>query len=367
MKKMLYVSPILIDKNNLDGVGKKVFLHANSFASYFDTDIAYNTKECFVIENINSNTIKKNNSKLKINRNIVLCETMKLEKQYDYCYIRYPKADPLLLHLLKVLKNKKTKIVLEIPTYPYDNSHIRSLSEFAIKTVDFFYRNSLKKYVDRIITYSDDNEIFGIKTIKTVNGIEFNESTIVTSKCNDIINLVAVSSMYIINGYERIIEGLREYRGKKEVIFHLVGDGPEIKKYKKIVLEYNLENKVKFYGNKIGQELETIYKEMNIGVNSLAIHRQNLKKESTLKSREYVSHGLPVISSTSIDALNKEGNKKYVYLVNQNEESVDIEKIVEWYTNLCVYKDYQYEIFEFGRNTCEIDKTLHPIVSYLRD
>lgn len=65
------------------------------------------------------------------------------------------------------------KIILEIPTYPYDGEKI---NHTGIKKKKYWiekkYRKSLYKYVDRVVTFSEDDEIFGIKTIKISNGID---------------------------------------------------------------------------------------------------------------------------------------------------------------------------------------------------
>ena len=72
------------------------------------------------------------------------------------------------------MKNMNIRTVIEIPTYPYEAEGRTSLRGRVIQVLDKIFRKKLKKYVDRIVTYSDDKMIFGIKTINTINGIFIN-------------------------------------------------------------------------------------------------------------------------------------------------------------------------------------------------
>ncbi|HVK62711.1 MAG TPA: hypothetical protein VM432_14225, partial [Bdellovibrionales bacterium] len=49
------------------------------------------------------------------------------------------------------------------------------------------------------------------------------------------------------------------------------------------------------HGPLFGDGLERLYSEMDFGISSLACHRKNMHEASSLKSREYASHGLPFV------------------------------------------------------------------------
>lgn len=158
-------------------------------------------------------------------------------KKYDFVYIRRisPNCKSVieLLYLLKI-SNPNCKLVYEIPTYPYDFEH-KSFGARLLLAVDKIYRKKLCKYVDRIATLTDDKEIFGCKTLKITNGVDC-KSISVCKKDNfsqTKINLIAVAQFSFWHGYERVIEGLYNY-GKNNVVLHLVGNGSELEKYKKL-------------------------------------------------------------------------------------------------------------------------------------
>ena len=66
--------------------------------------------------------------------------------------------------------------------------------------------------VDRIYTYSEDNQIWGIPTICSSNGIDFDLVSIrKVEKKRESINLIAVAGLAKWHGYDRILRGMGEY------------------------------------------------------------------------------------------------------------------------------------------------------------
>ena len=71
--------------------------------------------------------------------------------------------------------------------------------------------------------------------------------------------MIVVSSLYYWHGYDRTIEGLKNYyKGthSKEVNLYIVGTGPEFVKYEKLIKEYDLENHVFLTWYKSGSALD---------------------------------------------------------------------------------------------------------------
>ncbi|RHT01142.1 glycosyltransferase family 1 protein [Ruminococcus sp. AM42-11] len=371
--KLLYVAPVPIDFKNLDGVPKKILCQANALANAFDVEIIYYFADnvcLYSLKDKKRKVIGKASSKLS-----VLRQAYKLldKEEYKGIYIRYPRSDYYFVRLLKKIKRQCICNIVEIPTYPYDMEGAETIKGCFINFLDHVYRNKLSKYVDRIVTYSNDVEIFGIPTINTINGIDFgsisyDDEKIDTDKC---INLIAVSAMFRVHGYERLIEGMHDYYscgGSRMIILKLVGEGDECEKYKELVTKYGLHDNVIFYGAKFGKELQDIYRGNAVGINSLAIHRQGLSSESTLKTKEYAAKGLPVLSSSYVDSFSPEGNKRYVLQIPPDETNVDIEKMILFVDSL-----YSQEISEVrkliredGMKTCDISITMKPIIDFYK-
>ena len=372
MKTLLYVSPTAINFSQLDGVQKKILNQSKAFQdfgcdvsilTYFDGKVLlYNVKTK------QHNEIASGKSKID-----VLRSAPKIVKGYDYVYVRYPMSDFIFIHALKSIHKNGIPVVVEIPTYPYDTEHGKSMKGRVIDAMDRYYRKDLYKYVQRICTFSDDKEIFGIPTINTINGIDFSQYQLDYTPMNleQCINLIAVSGMYIIHGYDRLIKGLGKYYsagGKRNIVLNIVGSGNVENQYKELTEKFKLHEHVIFHGRKFGQELLDLYKGQALGVNSLAIHRANLVNESTLKTKEYAALGLPVISSSYVDAFSKEGNEKFALMVAPDESDVDINTIINFVDSV-----YSHPIIEVRNNircdakaVCDMPTTIRPVYEFYK-
>ena len=238
--------------------------------------------------------------------------------------------------------------------------------------VDRLFRLQLKNYVDRIVTFTGERSIFGIETLNTVNGFDFRKvtpiDTPIDTKKN--VSLIAVSAMFVLHGYDRLINGLADYYrngGKRSITLHLVGEGNSLNMYRQLVRKGNLADHVIFHGRVFGNELYSLYEGVAVGVNSLAIHRERLEKESTLKTKEYSAMGLPIVSSSYVDAFTEVGNKNYVFMIPADESYVDIENLLTFIDGL--YEKYSTkEIHNMVRTeasqVCDMLVSTKPIYNY---
>ncbi|MGL4954901.1 MAG: glycosyltransferase, partial [Cetobacterium sp.] len=264
----------------------------------------------------------------------------------DCLYIRYPGANPLFLYFLK--KNKNKKIILEIPTYPYDkeaNGFMKKIYIF----IDFISRQHLKKYVSNIVTYSEDKKIYGIECININNAIDFDELKLKKNKNqkNKIV-FTSVSLCASWHGIDRMLNSIENYyknKGTEDVLFYIVGEGSESSKLKEITKNSKiLQGKVKFFGFKGIEELDKIYDETDIGIGCLANHRKGVYTIQALKNKEYAAKGLPIIYSEDDPGL-REAN--FVYKVSFDEELLNIQDIISWYKLLKITPN---EIREYVKN-----------------
>lgn len=266
-----------------------------------------------------------------------LWKDIRFQDDIDTVYIRYPKCSPGFLCFLRKIKKGRPdrKVIIEIPTYPYEGE--LHLEDFLPAMVDKVSRCLLKKYVDRIVTYSDDRYIFGIKTIQSVNGIYIKDVPPREIKgAADEINMIAVASMKPWHGYERVIEGIYRYYkngGNRKLKLYFVGLGPELAKYKNLAKKYNIKDKCVFCGAKTGEELKELYDVCDVGIVDFGSHRKGLTLLSSIKTREYAAKGLPMVTSGKIDIFPP---NKYKFILEQagDETPIDIEKLIGWYDTL---------------------------------
>lgn len=299
-----------------------------------------------------------------------------IEKQkFDFLYIRrYGTFSPNVIKFLKRCKqnNPNAKIILEIPTYPYDKELFGIFGKM-LSWIDRFYRSRLSEYVDRIVTFSSHCEIFNIKAIPIVNGIDCESINIRNiSLSNEYINLIVVAQFAKWHGVDRLIRGLENYyksKSCKKVMLHLVGNGPELEKYKTIVQNsFVLKDSVIFYGEKSGEELDYLFDLCDLGICSLGLHRIGLVSASPLKSREYMARGIPFVASATIDSV--PADYKYCFYVPADESDINIDDVVSFYDrcySTSSKKNVIQEMRDYAESKCDLSVTMKPVFDYLKN
>ena len=273
---------------------------------------------------------------------------------------RTDKLDELFSLLKEMLKRKNLTLAEELKLQGLFYEFFSLIvEENSIEEKD--EKNELNPYVDKIITFSEDKEIFNIPCISIENGIDLEEVKLVEKKEHKGINFISVSQCHFWHGIDRVLYSLLQYiksGGKEEIRFHIVGEGTETPKLKKIV-ENNIElqDMVTFYGFKSGEELDEIYNNSDIALGSLGFYRSGLEKGSTLKMREYCAKGLPFVVGYDDTSFSKD--LSFYYQVSNDESLLDIEKIIEWYKNLKVTPE---EIRKYAEDNLSWDKQMKKVI-----
>lgn len=257
----------------------------------------------------------------------------------EFVYIRsFYNTNPQILRMLRKLRRAGVTCVMEIPTYPYDLEVKRSsIKHKLIFSINRLFRQRLKKYLRAIVTFSDFKEIHGVKCINISNGIDF--ASIPLKKENSasfeprsLIRLTGVAEVRFWHGFDRVITGLANYYasgGDVEVVFDIVGEGDaaDILNLKQLVSHYQLDERVRFLGNKSGAELDSIFDNTHFGIASLGRHRSGITSIKTLKNREYAARGIPFIYSETDSDFD---NMPYVLKASANESPIDINLILNF-------------------------------------
>lgn len=280
--------------------------------------------------------------KAKINKRLSFCHITHYIQEHgiDFIYIRYDhNANPILISWLARVKTLGVKIALEIPTYPYDKEFIRSKPTSKAKLlIEKCFRRQLMRHVDKIVTFSNDTEIFGRPTIRISNGIDFSQIK-VKEHINDTskeLKLIGVADIHFWHGFDRVIEGLGKYYNnnpQRIVKFHIVGNGTpaEIGLYKSLIIKYGLENHISLLGAKAGEELDAQFEQCDMGIASLGRHRNGITHIKPLKNREYASRGIPFVYSEIDDDFEQ---MPYITKVSADDSPIDIEHLVKFYDSV---------------------------------
>lgn len=298
-----------------------------------------------------------------------------LEKP-DFIYVRRTVADRAYVTFWKKVKEKypDCKIIIEIFTYPYDKDDFAKWNAWPFYIKELIYRRRLKKYIDRFVTYTSDKEIFGVPALCTFNGIQVEDVELVGGAYQeDKITLIGVAYMQRHHGYERIIEGMREYYQSGDhrytVMLRLVGDGPEKAGYQELVEKYHLQEYVTFYPNKSGKELDELYDESDIALGSFGMYKLGLYTLGALKTREYLAKGVPFITGCPVDVL--EEDYRYVRNFPNNAQSVDIRDVIKFYEGLKKEngdkKEVAQKIRESAVSRVSMQSVMQPIIDFIEN
>ncbi len=341
MVKVLMVAPADLDDIS-SGVWNKVNSQAISLNKIYGNVslVVYKGRQTVVRHYEGNNVHDEVISNAKhLPRKIVLwlslCNYIK-NKQYEYAYVRYPVIDFLVLRVFKRLKKNGTKIVMEVPTYPLGSELIRGKIQLAFM-LDRLIHNRCSRYVHKIVYIGNPvDKIFKCKAQQIPNGIvaAHSEDEITGFALHgDRIRIIAVSSMHVWHGYERILEGIKNYYLTKtpelpEIELTLVGEGQCLEEYQHLVKQYKIDNYVTFPGKLCGEDLVNEYRKATLGVGSLSLYKNHLLCGSTLKSKEYMIRGLPFLYGC--EEIGIERNYPYALLVSNDSQPVNMKKVVDF-------------------------------------
>ncbi|PMO16608.1 glycosyltransferase [Vibrio sp. 10N.222.54.F10] len=336
-RKILYLTTV--DKKTDPGVFNKIGYQVSSFERLgFEVVLGYFDGKYYIFDN--EIIYKKKHGILQPFYDRFFFPKAISEKasslEFDVYYIRKPFISYPFVNFISKLK--KSRVVLEIPTYPYK----KELSGFVRKLLYMYERacaSLLKGKLDFITFYGDElSTIWGIRALRLENGICVNSvKKVIPSVRNEsginIINLIAVGNLSKWHGYERLIEGVATLKSehRKRIRVDIVGEGAVYQELKVLAHDLDVEGIVTFHGFKGGKELDDIYSRADLGIGSLGMYKLGLLKGSTLKAREFTARGIPFI--LGYDDLAFPLDTDFVKYVPNNSTPLDIESIIYWYDN----------------------------------
>ena len=264
-----------------------------------------------------------------------------IKSDINFVYIRSNhNANPFTIHMVKRMKQAGMKVVMEIPTYPYDQEYFnKSMRRQLIQ--DKLFRHRFAQQLDAIVTFAEEDFIFGQQTIKISNGIDFNSVRLKheAHHPDNELHLIGVAEIHQWHGFDRVIKGMAEYYAtprEMKVYFHVVGyffSPIEEEEITSIIKKSHLEPYVILHGKKHGEELDKIFDQCDFGIGSLGRHRVGITDIKTLKNREYAARGIAfVYSETDTDF----DTRPYVMKVTADETAVNIEDIIQFYQQMTV-------------------------------
>lgn len=293
----------------------------------------------------------------------------------DFVYIRKPTpiSHDFIEFLRKVrLKNLHCKILMELPTYPYDKEFIHYWHRFPLLLQDRRWRKKLPLYLDRIVTLESSEKIFGVEALSISNGIDLSAYREKKQNDTDSFNIGCVAQLEFWHGIDRLICGMAEYQkeGSRKVHIYLAGEGTQLNALKELTKEYHLESFVTFLGALNRKQLyEQLYDRCDIAIEGLGIHRKDKKLvSSSLKSREYLAVGIPFVTSGCDIA--KDEAADFCFRASPDETPTNIKALMAFYDNL-MQKETKAQltkrIREYAQNKVSWEKSMESVIRWLTE
>ena len=124
------------------------------------------------------------------------------------------------------------------------------------------------------MTFSGEEVIFGQRTIRISNGVDFSSLKLKEKKpTNGELHLIGVAEIHYWHGFDRVLAGMADYyKGEPNecnVFFHIVGEFSGEREKNEIlpsIKENRLENYVTLHGRLFGADLDSLFDKADMGV-----------------------------------------------------------------------------------------------------
>lgn len=357
MKKIVFLHFGELPEKN--GITNKVKAQCSALASYgYEVHLTNTHKEENKEFYFADNQLIKRSNIWQNTLHILFCtywpfyKFIKHNKISNIYYRMSGNTYPGIIFMLFFLKIHGHRIIAEIPTYPYDAEKSLEKHSFLSKIQilsDRINRHLLRFILYRFVTFSDDKKIWGVPCINIANGyipsrMPMKKSSVYDGKS---LHLIAAAVVQKYHGYDRIIEGMREYyqsKTKEEpiVTFTICGDG-DLNPLKELVKKYNLDQYITFTGNITGKIFNTEFDRAHFAIGSLGRHRSGLTTMRALKNIEYTSRGIPFIYSENNPDFD---GKPFVMKASQDDTPINIHNIISFMKtfNMTIEKIHQYAL-----------------------
>jgi glycosyltransferase involved in cell wall biosynthesis len=290
-------------------------------------------------------------------------------KQYEVLYIRHLPTHPIFLTLLQKAKqqNPLLKIIIELPTWPYDEE-VKGITAQLAAILDRACREKMVDYTDYFLHFGPETEIWGVPTLRITNGIEVQKKPTRELKVqkDGVLRLLAVGNWNHPLGIDRLLQGLNTYHkmGKKATL-RIVGQGTAIATLKRLVQELEMEAIVSFLPPCTGPEYDRLFDEADIAIGKLFIPVKGLAATSSLRHRDYCARGIPFVLAGMDSDISE--NWPFTLQLPQNAAPINVAEIQDFYDKIKVnYPDYQVQMRNFALENLDWAGKIKGIIALLK-
>jgi hypothetical protein len=159
------------------------------------------------------------------------------------------------------------------------------------------------------------------------------------------------------NGLDRLINSIDKMENPHE-------------KIKLIICGYKIEGEIpdkkyiEHLGYKNKSDIDELINNVHVGISTLALHKKQLMEASTLKTREYVSRGLPFIYAYTDPDLN-EDSKEFALEFPNDDSLIDMEKVIEFAKKAMEDKELPQKMRKYAEEHLDYEVKMKQLLSEL--
>lgn len=285
-------------------------------------------------------------------------------ESFSLVYLRYMPTFGNAVRALKAAKARGAKLVVEHPTYPFQNGKKTSpLREPVFRYADRVF----KRIVPMIDLYTligqpADGEVDGRPAMNIANGVEAGAYPL--HRCRGEqpeIGMLALASMTRGQGYDRLLRGMARCGDKRLRLYMAGGEGDgSLAAWKALTDELGLSDQVRFIGQIHGQPLNELAESCDIGIGGLAMHRDGQLCGRTLKLREYMVRGLPFIYA--VNDPDMPTDERFCLNLPNDESPLDMNAIIRFAENSQRHSDVPALMRRYAEERLSWVSQLRPVL-----
>jgi len=277
----------------------------------------------------------------------------------DIILLRYPGADFFLNTAFRLLGRRI--FVFEHNTKELNELKLRKSGSYwfaYLYRMEKKYGSSLRSMASALVAVTSDFLDYQRQTYKCqVTGRVISNGYSVTGTKKRVLRrsragihfLMLIGSFAEWHGLEIFARALAEAQNESYYL-HVVGNVPE-ETVSRIV---NNKRNIIFYGEKDLNSRQAIAEECHIGVGALGLGKLDVQTGSSLKVREYLALGMPVIISVNDEDVHEEAfHEKYAMRICVENDSFDLQGVVEFFGTKIYEQQHTDRIREYARRNVD--------------
>jgi glycosyltransferase involved in cell wall biosynthesis len=291
-------------------------------------------------------------------------------ENFDIAYLRHAPLSAKGVTMCRKLQESGCKIAVEISTYPLNREKASSLLRSLYQKYSALCWKRASKFVSLFALIGEEASDFnGVPAINISNGVDVDAVSLRQPQPEKKIHLLAVASMSIWHGYDRVIRGIAalDDADKEKIVLDMVGDEGDGSRaqWKQLVKELGLEKQVVFHGKITGAALDPFYEKADVGICSLGMHRLHFKSASVLKLREYTARGLPFVYAANDPVL--PSAQDFCLKVPHDDTPVDIRRVIAFAQTMRESPSMPSLMRDYARRVMSWEEQMRKVIDRLND